>query len=511
MVGARNFQISGVRPTPVESVTVEIGEWLPDLPDLNNPGAIEALNVIPSEGAYVPFKDIVPYAGVTASSRVMGAVQMFDVFGAPHLYVGTVNGVYRRVSSTLVNVYTPTVSPLYDRNYWQFIQFGNSIVGLHGQLAPVVADVGGVSVFSPLAGSPPIARCGARVGDFLVLGNLSGEADPDGPRKPRRIRWSGFNNIEAPWVTDPATQADFNDMPSEGGDVVAITGREYGTVFQERCISRMTYTGLPNVFDIQTVEEERGAISTNSVVDIGAFVFFIAQDGFFMWNGTNTTPISDNKVTRYFFSKLNYAARDLIVGAVDLVNKCIVWAYPTGAGTTLNELLIYSYKENRFSRSNKVVEWIMNGYTLDSSLDDMTGDLEVDYPISFDSDEYAGRRPYFAGFDATHTFGVFNGAALAATADTAVFTGPQGTRVDVNNTRPLVDVSATVATVQPISADQLIGGALVYGDITAQEITGECPVMASGRYIRFRIAIPAGAAWKHLRGIEISRKAVGRR
>lgn len=508
MVSANNFMSLRASPVPVEPISVAFGEWLPDLPEEGNPGAVEALNVIPSDGSYVPFKDLSLLAGALPTA-CLGAVEVFQETGSPVLYAGTTGGLFTRVSSAFVNVFTPPTT-LYDRFYWQFIQFGGSIVALHPQLRPLVADVGGGSVFSPLAGAPPIAKCGARVGDFLVLGNLENEPDLDGPVKPSRIRWSGFNNIEADWTTDPTTQADFNDMATEGGAVTAITGREYGTIFQERSISRLTYVGLPTVFDIETVEEERGAISTGSVADIGAFVFFIAQDGFYIWNGTNTTPIGDNKVNTYFFKRLNYAARNLIVSAIDFANNCVVWAFPTGSGVVLDELIIYSYKENRFSHSSKVVEWLMSGYTFDASLEDLTGNLDVDYGVSFDDGIYQGRRPFLAGFGQTHRFGFFTGAALAATIDTAEFTGPGGTRVFSNSARPIVDSAAADATIQTAARDQLRGGALAFSAPVAQEITGEVPILVDARYVRFRANIPAGATWNHAQGVEVWRKTTGR-
>lgn len=510
MVKARNFLKAGIPPSPVEPVSLPFGEWLPDLPEVDNPGAVEALNVIPSEGCYVPFKDIVPVAGLTLPGAAKGGIATVDRAGSPVVYGATTNGIFVRSSSTFASVYTTAIT-LYDKLTWQFVQFGDSIVALHPQLRPLVSDVGGTSVFSPLAGGPPIAYCGARVGDFLVLGNLDSEVDPDNTRRPNRIRWSAFNNIESPWVTDPATQADFNDMPSEGGAVTAITGREYGTIFQERSISRMSYVGLPEVFAIETVEETRGAISTGSVVDLGAQVLFIAEDGFHVWNGTNSAPIGDNKVNRFFFSRLNYAARDKIVGAVDVVNKCVMWAYPAGNNELPSEVIIFSYKENRFSHSDKVVEWLMSGFTLDASLDDLHGNLDTDYPASFDSTIYKGRRPYLTGFDTTHTFGVFNGAAMAATIDTSEYTGPSGSRVFANSARPIVDLSVPVATIQTLSRDQFRGEALVAGAAVAQEITEECPILVDARYVRLRTVIPAGAVWKQARGVQLWRKSTGRR
>lgn len=511
MVSNFNFARLGFTPSAVENTPIPFGEWLPDLPEVNNPGAVEALNVIPSEQCYVPFKDLALQPGLTLPSAARGGVMIFDRAGSPQLFIGTPTGIYQRVGSAFVQVYTPAM-PLYDGYKWQFVQFGWSLVALHPQVSPQVADVGGVVSFSPLGGTPPIARCASRVGDFVVLGNLDNENDPDSPRQPQRIRWSAFNNIESPWVTDPATQADFNDMPVEGGAVMNITGREYGTIFQERSISRMSYVGLPTVFDIETVEEERGAIATGSVVDIGAYVYFIAEDGFHVWNGTNATPIGDNKVNRYFFTRLNYAARDRIVGAVDYVNKCIVWAFPVGSSTDLTELIIYSYKENRFTHALKAVDHIMNGYSLDASLDDMFLNLDTQYPISFDDGSFAGGRPYLAGIEtATHAFGLFNGSNMAATIDTAEFTGPSGNRVFVNSVRPLVDTPTPSTTVQIAKRDQLMGEALVFDTAIAQEITGECPVLDDARYMRFRIAVAAGVVWNQAMGIEVWRKATGRR
>lgn len=497
----------GITAEAVEAVSIEFGEWLPDLAEHNNPGAVEALNVIPGEGGYVPFRDLSLISGLTLPAAANSGIQMLDRSGSPHLYAGTAEGIYQRVSSGFTQRYSASPA-LYEDLRWQFVQFGWNVVALHPLVAPLVADVGGSSSFSPLGGDPPIAQCGARVGDFLVLGNLDNEADTE-PRQPSRIRWSGFNNIEAPWITDPATQADFNDMPSEGGPVTAITGREYGTVFQSHNISRMSYVGLPTVFDIETVEEGRGAIAGGSVVDMGAFVFFLAEDGFHIWNGTNSTPIADNKVNRYFFRTVNYGAIDQMIGAIDYVNKCVMWAFPTGSGTALTEILIYSYKENKWSHAVRTVECLLSGYTFDASLDDMLGNLDTGYPITFDDGSFRGGRVYLGGFDNTHSFGLFNGSNLAITIDTGEFSGPNGTRVFVNGARPMVNTTTAVTTLSTARRDQLLGGALTFDAAVAQEITGVCPILADARYMRFRASVPAGASWTQALGVEIWRKAAG--
>lgn len=498
-----------IPPQPVELSAVEFGEWLPDMPELDNPGAVEALNVIPGEGGYVPFKQLSPIDGLTLPEKAVSGIRLYNRGDDAQLYVGTLTGLYTKQAAAMAKVYTTPFTLFYE-NMWQFTQFGQYIVGLHPQVHPVVGDVGAGTPFTPLGGSPPIAAVGGRVGDFLVLGNLFSEDDPDDPRQPQRIRWSGFNNIEAPWITDPATQADFNDMPSEGGAVMGITGREFGSVFQARNISRMSYVGLPTVFDIETVETARGAISSGCIVDIGAAVFFIAEDGFFIWNGTNSTPIGDNKVNRYFFRQLNWKKRALIQGAVDYVNNAIVWAFPTDDTGALKEIITYSYKENKFTHTILTIEALINATPFGVSLDELVGNLDTDYPLTFDDAFWTDGRSTLGAFDTDHTFGLFNGANMEATIDTTESTGPDSLRVFVNSARPIIDINAPASTISTIRRDQLIGGSLIIDDPVGQEITGECSVFSDARYTRFRVGVPAGTAWQHARGVQVFRKATGR-
>lgn len=504
------FATLSIAPDPVQPVDVPFGEWLPDMPEENNPGAIEALNVIPGEGGYTPFKQLSQVGTLALPDECVGAVRAFALGGEAVLYAGTVNGVYLRVIDTFTSLYAAP-SPLFYENQWQFIPFGDVVVSFHPQVAPLVGDVGGALPLSPLGGSPPIARTGARVGDFLVLGNIVSDPDDGGAEQPRRIRWSGQNNIEAPWISDPATQADFQDMPADGGAVMAITGREFGSIFQERCISRMTYQGLPLVFDIETVETSRGAISIGSVVDIGGLAFYIAEDGFFVWNGTSSVPIGDNKVNRWFFRRLNWRKRNRISSAVDYVNSVVMWAFPTidSDVATPGEIIAYSYKENKFSHALVSIETLLSGTPFGVPLDTMDGDLDSDYPISFDDNIYLDGRSTLAGFGMAHEFGLFNGANMAATLDTAESSGPGGRRVQVSNTRPIIDVTEARVSVSAATRDQFSGQYVEFSAATIQERDATCPVIAEGRYMRFRATVPANIPWNHARGVQVFRVPTG--
>lgn len=487
----------------LEQVTLQFGEWLPDLMDLNNPGATEALNVIPTEAGYAPFKRIEPVEGLVLPETCKGAVSVITARGDQRLYAATANALYTQVGRKFVTSSTPFPFPVAENLLWQFVQFGDELVALHPEINPISANIYGGAAFITVGGRPPKAACGARIGDFLVLGNLDEVIDG---RQPQRIRWGGFNRLDAPWGTDPLTQADFQDMPAEGGAVIGIAGREFGTVFQERIISRMTYVGLPAVFEIVTVEEGRGAMSVAGIIDVGAVIFFVSEDGFFQWNGVNSKPISSNKVNRYFFGRLNYGARGRIVGALDAENECIRWAFPVGTGTVLSEQLIYSYKENRWTHALVDTDYLMSASILGTSLDDLHDNLDNDYPISFDDPRYSRGRELLAGFDDNHNFGYFRGKALAPVLETAEATGEQGRRIWVASARPLVDATYGIASIRVGRRDQLVGEPLTYGPKVLQESNGECPVLEEARFMRFKLEVREGEAWQHAQGVEIWRK-----
>lgn len=498
--------LQDIQPDLVARATIEFGDWAPDVPEFNNAGTTEALNVIPGDKCFIPFPQHNPEVSGVAADTVRGAIAVNDIHDIVQLYVGTIGGVYTKLGGVFTNILVAPTSDLYS---WKFIRVNEQMVGVHPEVLPQRTPVDTTTAMVTVGGNPPRAGCGAQVGDFLMLGNLYDDPDDFHNAFPSRIRWGGFNNIDMPWISDPATQADFQDMPPEGGQVVAISGREVGTIFQARMISRATYRGPPEIFDIVQVEDKRGAISRDCLIDVGAFLFFIADDGFFIWNGTNSTPIGDDRVNRYFFNRLQYSQRAKICGAVDFVTGSVMWAFPTSVTGILDEIIIYSYRENKWSHSIQTLEFLFDSAASNITLDELLDPLET-YPESFDSGFYRnGGRARIAAFNMDHTYGLFTGLPMAATIDTGEFTGPDGRRAFVNNVRPLVDVSAPVMNVQVATRDQFIGQPLIFGTPAFQELDGQCPVIEDARYMRFRTNIPADVIWKHAMGVEVSRKATG--
>jgi hypothetical protein len=499
--------LQDIQPDGIERTTIAFGDWAPDVPGLNNQGCVEALNVIPVDQCFAPFPQLEPNPTAIAPDVVRGAAAVVSEDDTVQLYVGTVAGLYTREGG--VGFSNLLVAATSDKYSWKFIRVNEQMVAVHPEVFPQRSPVGTTTAMVTLGGTPPRAACGGQVGDFLMLGNLLDDPDDFHGVFPSRIRWGGFNNIDSPWISDPATQADFQDMPAEGGGVVAISGRDVGTIFQRRMISRATYRGPPEIFDIVTVEDKRGAIARDCIVDVGAFQFYIAEDGFFIWNGTNSTPIGDARVNRYFFNQLQYSQRSKICGAVDFLNGCVMWGFPTDDSGILNEVIIYSYRENKWTHSIQTLEYLFNSAASNTTLEELTDPLET-YIESFDSGFYRqGGQTHIAGFNDDHTYGLFTGLPLPATFETGENTGPDGRRVFINNVRPLIDLASPAATVQIITRDQFVGQPEQFTDFIPQELDGQCPVIADGRYVRIRVNVPIDTAWLHAMGVEVSRKAAG--
>lgn len=495
--------MTGFRPAAwltMDDVPIPFGEWRPDQAPHMSPMLAEATNVLPVAGAYAPFPAHATIAGTTVSLPAKGffATPMSD--GSPLIYGATENQVFRILNGSTANAYN---GGLVEASRWWFAQLGGTILAGCDVLPPVGGLPG--ATFVPLGGSPPTAKVGAIVErSFLVLGDLIDDGI-DG-RKPSRVRWSGFNNPNT-WGTNVGTQADFEDMIDEGGPVVQITGRSTGTVFQRNAITRMQFVGGSTVFNFTTVEKGRGPISSGAVCDIGPLVFYIADDGFFAWDGTQSVPIGTGRVDRWFAENVNVNRLSLISSGFDPRTRCVLWAFPEVGQPTNTAIIAYSLADQRFTLIRVSMQQIGASATLPATLDSMPiPDAAV---LSWDDPIYAGQSPILAGISDTNTYGTFSGPYLSATLTTGDFQSAPGKRSFVTGVRPLIDCAT--ATVAVGEREQDSNDAVVFNTATALGVDGVCPARFDGRYIRYKVQTPNEAVWTRATGIEVGLRATGRR
>ena len=477
------------------------GEYLPDLPAFQNPGALEALNVIPAINSYRPFPAFTAISNAL-TARAQGAIVVVALDRSTMQFTGDATKLYRLISTspTTWSDVSRTVGGAYATatdGGWSFCQFGQYVIACNGVDANQVFNTSGGTNFAALAASSPIARYTAPGREFVFLANLASFQN--------RVQWSPINNPLGTWGTDATTQADYQDLP-DGGEVTGITGGEYVLAFQKEGIHRFTYQGPPLVWRRDKISNKLGCALPGSLAQYGDRVFFADSTGFYqIGGGQQITPIGNNKVDSTFWADLDRSFDYRVVAAVDPVNKLYIVLYP-GAGSsggTPNKMLVYSWGSDRWARVENALDFIYSGisqssYTLDG-LDAVSSSLDA-LPFSLDSGVWSGvGRLLLAGFDTTFKSGYFNGAAMAATIDTTEIQPGTPNRSLVRTVRPLVD-GGTV-TVASVSRNRQPDTPTIGSDMS-MTTDGIVPVNKDARYHRFRTKVAAGGTWTHAIGVD---------
>ena len=485
---------------------IPFGEWLPDQSDLQNPGSTVAKNVLPAARGYRPFASLTEVSGA-ATERLRGIFATKQDDGTVITFAGDDDDLYK-LNTTNFNL--DSINSGYSMTgdtYWKFVRFGDEVIaggndtdGLQG------FTVGTDSAFAAVSGAPA-ARQLAVIRDFVVTGNVS----YSGGTHRSRVRWSSINDATS-W-TIGTNQADFQDIP-DAGQITGLVGGEYGVVLLEKAIARMQYVGSPLIFTFEKVETNHGCNYPNSVASLGASqVFYLADDGFFMFNGQKSIPIGAEKVDQFFFDDLDFDNSDRITCTIDPENQCVMWGYPSinGVGNP-DRIIVYNYAVQKWSIVELDHELLSSSLTPSFSLealDNISSTLEG-LTTSLDSRFYSGG--FFqlsAGKDKKiHTI---TGTPLEATLETTEFEPANMRQSLIRSVTPYVTTkggSAPTVTSQLASRSRQIDS-FTFGSAVTLNNDNTCPIRGSGRYHRIRVSV--NGDWRYALGVDIDASAMGKR
>ena len=336
---------------------VNFGEWTPDQPGIA--GVTEAVNCYPVANGYAPLNSIEAYPNdsTTASENLL--VSFGGKFGGQNtLFAAGATKIFKfdPANNNFVDV---SKSGGYSVTSWDITQFGPLMIAANGVNKLQSYSLSSSSLFADLSADAPIAKYVTVVRDFVVAANVAGSEST--------IYWSDINN-ETNWTASSSSQADSQVLP-DGGDIVGLAGGEYGLVFLERAIYRMTYSGSPFFFQFDAISRSLGCISNGSIAQLAEQTYFLSDDGFYVCNGQSVTPIGAEKVNRWFFEN---AASDQIAtnmsASVDPEKSLVMWSVPTNSGKLL---LIYNSKLNKWSYSDVNVSSISYVLTSSASLEQL--------------------------------------------------------------------------------------------------------------------------------------------
>ena len=478
------------------------GPWLPDQPTFESGACSDVLNVVPSEKGYRPASSFFNVTG-TITARAQGAFTCRGKQGTIYNFCGDATKLYQQSSDGLT---WTDVSRLAGGAYataadswWDFTLFGDIVIATNGFDVPQYFQLDVSANFALLAGSPPTANFAGVIRDFVVLARKSTAFDT--------ITWSAIADA-ADWVASATTLSDSNIM-QEGGSIMGFVGGEYGVLFQERAISRMSFEGPPTVFRFDKISNSMGCRAERSIAAYENLIFFLSNDGMKMIRGgAEIINIGSEKIDRWLEDNIdgNYIHR--VSSAIDPVTKLYVMSFANGsaASGTPNTHLTYHWPTGKWatlSPGNHDIIYVgatQATYTI-NGLDALSGTIDgLPYPV--DSRFYAGAGELILGaFNTSFQQGFYTGAFLAATLETGDEQLSPGFKSMLRSLRPMIEGTSITTTVT-IKTRNRLQDSHTSGSAVAVNSNGVCRFRRKGRYHRAVVNTAASDAWTHANGID---------
>jgi len=458
------------------------GEWLPDQPGVT--GAMtDVVNCYPVANGYAPFPSEYNLSNNAGADLLVTFAGKYA--GVTTLFAGSATNLYK-YSAGDRDLDPLTTTGYTTVEFWDTTQFGQKMIAANGTGKLQSYDLVSSTQFADLAAAAPSAKYVTVVRDFVVAANAAGYEN--------RVFWSDINN-ETNWTPSSTSQSDTQDIP-DGGDITGLAGGEYGLVFLERAIYRMSYSGSPYFFQFDAISRSLGCIAPGSVAQFGGLTYFIADDGFYVCDGQSTKNIGEEKVNRWFFNDLSRVyLKTHTSSAVDPIKKLVIWCYRTQSG--MDRLIIYNIALNKWSYCDTTatsVASILNPSVTLEDLDLYSASIDA-LTASLDDPQWVGNQLLFAGTSGQKviTFGGTNKTASLATGDLDIG------RSVVTLARPIVDNgSGSVA----VASRELLSGTVNYGTAVAADSEGRCSLRSAGRYNRLKVT-PTGSNWQTAVGVNV--------
>lgn len=462
--------------------TINFGEWLPDQPGVT--GAVtDAKNCYPVANGYAPFRSEADYSDAASQNLLITFAGKFG--GATNLFAAGATQIFK-FDSNDASLDALTTTGYTAVEGWDVTQFGAKMILANGQDKLQSYEIGVSTYVADLAAAAPTAKYVTVVRDFVVAANDGTDTN--------KVYWSDIND-ETDWTPAAASQSDSQIIP-DGGDITGLAGGEYGLVFLERGIYRMTYAGSPFFFQFDAISRSLGCISNGSIAQYGNLTYFLADDGFYACDGQSTKAIGVEKVNRWFFD--NAIPSEIFTGmstTVDPVRKLVIWKFNNTFGG--KSMLVYSIDLSKWSYADTTATSIAYVLTPSATLEQMDNyNTSIDaLDIPLDSRVFAGGQLLFAGVVGTKIIS-FSGQPKTANISTGDISIGRST---VMLAKPIVDGgSGSVA----VSSRDSLYDQVEYGDNVAADAENRVSLRSNGEYHRLRLT-PTGDNWKTAVGIEV--------
>ena len=472
---------------------VQFTDWLPDQPD--NSGALnEAKNVTPVSVGYQPFPNAEDFSEAAAENINSVFVAKFDTEVV--LFAGGTTKIFKFNSSTEA-LEDKSKSGGYTSAFpWKFSQFGKTVLAVNGTAPIQYWTIGTSTAFADVSTSPT-AKHITVVRDFVVTGSVAA-----GALGRSTVRWSDIND-ETDWTAGATSQSDLQVI-ADGGNVVGLTGGEFGLVFLEKSIVRMSYVGSPLFFQFDNISRGLGCLNGNSICQYNQVSFFLSDDGFYSCDGNQVTPIGNEKVDRWFFDDVDLSLLSNMTASINPALNIAIWNYANVGGG--RSMLVYNWTLGKWSRVETTATVLGNIATVGTTLEGLgtLGYTDIDVlPASLDARLWVGGKFLFAGATGTK-ISTFTGSTYNSelvTTDLEV-----GYNSVINLLRPQIDNGSADVSV---ASRRELDDSVIFGPEVSTTSEGRVNLRTGGRY--HRVSVKPTGSWTNAMAIDVDFKPQGNR
>jgi hypothetical protein len=460
------------------ATVISFGEWLPDLPALNHPGLTVANNVEPVGTTYKNFLTLSSGGQVVPGNNPLGVGIGIADTALPYYYAGTDDGIFMSSDGATFEARSATLTPA----NFNFVQYKNRMIVSGPVTSPLLSHtVGSATNFSTLtgsAGNAPAALYLGIIGQFVFAGYTNEAVNGT---VSYRIQWSGIDNSTSWPVANSATaiaqQSGEQFMDSARGVVTGFSnGDQWGLVFQESAITRITYVGPPVVFQFDKITDKIGCEFPRSIVKVGNATYFMNQTGAYRTDGVSIEHLSHNKCAEYLRARISVfnTANKTLYGAYNKYKKLIYWTFATDSGgaLTATNMLILNTADGRFAVAD---------YSAAAAIYGTTG-IE---------DNNLQTIAYVRGFGTSNTFGSLSATAGSATITTGDVELNPGGRAYIDGVKPNIESTGTAPaiTVRVGSRSDLGTTPSYTATTTPTTRTGFADMRVDAKYFRAEVQI----------------------
>lgn len=495
--------------------------WTPDLPAMNNPGLVKAHNGTPGNSAnpggvtFFPMKAASLYSNTAMASRPLGTAIGQDKDGNAKVYGGCATALYKLspTNRQWTNVSRNAGYSTTGKERWKSVEFGSLQLFTNFTDEPQYIDMNEDVQFANLTSLVKGRHIATHKG-FAILGNTYDALDGG---VPYRVRWSGIEN-PSDWVYSQSTQADFQDIYGSG-NIMGIVTDDNAWVLLQRGIVQMSYIGAPYVWQFTDRVVGKGCSVSESLISIeGGRHFFLSDDGFYMLQNGNLTPVGAGRIDKWFMRNADQDKLHLMSVASSPRETLIYWSFCSvnSSSGRPDMMLIFNYVTGEWSTADATADLIFPSLSLPFMVDqlDTYGTLD-NVPASFDDPIWSGGKSMLWGMSDVGAVYSYSGQTLELSIETPEYqlskVLPNQTGADISciaKARPLFEGDG-MARVQ-VGTRKLLSDEITWSDLkeTSPE-TGFAYFREKSRYQRFRVKISGD--WKSAFAVQIDGSTAGKR